>query len=132
MMVKEHKTGLVKTFQDRFKSVLNRLGSETLTRYAITETTNQMGRLSDITEVSSTIQAFIRIITAQDKQLLDAGVAQIGNGKLYAEASTTLDENDEVEESGKSYRWKLITQIEGQPINDDILFQSWIVQRKET
>ena len=112
------------------ESILDRIGRANFTLYTVTETVDGLGRISNVTESSSTISGFLELVTPQDKQYLDTGVANIGDGIFYAAWDTSIVENDEMAESGSSFRWKFTKKVEGQEVGGDILFQAWVVTKK--
>lgn len=115
-----------------FATIITKLGQSTFTVYAQTETTNNMGRLSNVTETTtSSIKGSLQFVTAQDKEFLDAGVATVGEAIFYAAHDVTLVENDEIEQSGDSHRWKLTRLIEAEKPGGLQVYQAWVCVRKE-
>ncbi|KKL54842.1 hypothetical protein LCGC14_2261360 [marine sediment metagenome] len=106
-MVKEHVYGLADLFRKRFESIIARVGINTYTIYSISETRNSMGRISTRTESSTTISGFLHKVTPQDKQFLELGVLEVGDGIFFAEEDVSINENDEIAESGETKRWIL-------------------------
>ena len=124
-MVKVHVYGLADLFRKRFESIITRVGSTTYTLYSIAETNNAMGRVASRTETSSTISGFLHKITPQDKQFLDLGVLNIGDGVFFAEEDVAISENDEITESGETDRWILTALTNNEKIQGNKVYQSW-------
>ena len=129
-MVREQIYGLADIFRQRFDSILDRVGSETFTLYSITETFNAMGRIKTKTESSSTIKGFMPKITPQDKQFLDLGLVNIGDGVFYANYDVSINENDELLETGETDRWILTALKENEKVQDSKAFQAWKATKK--
>ena len=124
-MVKIHASGLSDIFRQRFDSILDRVGSETFTLYTISETNNAMGRIKGSSETTSTIKGFMHKVTAQDKQFLELGIVNVGDGIFYANYDTSISENDEISESGETDRWILTALKENEKIQGNKAFQAW-------
>ncbi len=124
-MVKIHVSGLADIFRQRFDSILDRVGSENFTLYSISETNNAMGRLSNRSATTSTIKGFMHKVTPQDKQFLDLGIVNIGDGVFYTNYDVSISENDEISESGETDRWILTELKENEKVQDSKAFQAW-------
>ncbi len=124
-MVKEHVSGLPDIFRQRFDSILDRVGANNFTLYTKSKTPNAMGRIKSSSETSSTIKGFMHKITPQDKQFLDLGIVNIGDGIFYANYDVSISENDEISESGETDRWILTALKENEKVQDSKVFQAW-------
>lgn len=106
---------------------------KSLVVYRHTETIGPMGHASAIATSSYALTADIQFITVDDKELIDAGWAQIGDARLYTFDSTNLvtppREGDEVNYLGDWFEFTAFR--EGPRVGDDEIFQSWILKRRE-
>ena len=124
-MVLEHVYGLADLFRKRFENIIARFGLATYTLYSVSETNNAMGRIKNSTESSSTIAGFLHKVTPQDKQFIDLGVINIGDGIFFAEHDVSINENDEISETGETDRWKLTVLTNNEKIQGNKVYQSW-------
>ena len=108
----------------------DRIGTDTYTLYTITETRNTMGRISERTETTSTIQGFLHKVTPQDKQFLDLGILNIGDGIFFAEYDVSINENDEVSESGETDRWIFTKLVNNEKLQGSKIFQAWTITKR--
>lgn len=84
-----------------------------------------MGRISTRTESSTTISGFLHKVTPQDKQFLELGVLEVGDGIFFAEEDVSITENDEIAESGETKRWILTALTNNEKIQGSKVYQSW-------
>lgn len=111
-----------------FTQIINRFGRKDITLTSQTETVNSEGRVTAVSEVTSTIEGDLQFVTFQDKQYLDRGVAKVGDGLFYCIYSTTLLEGDTVTVDG--VRWELVSMVENETIDTSRVYQAWITRRR--
>lgn len=114
--------------RDVFPAIIERFGRDDITLTRHTETINSEGRVTAVTESTSTIEGDLQFVTFQDKQYLDRGVAKIGDGVFYCIFSTTLLEGDTV--TVDSVRWELVSMVENETIDVSHVYQAWITRRR--
>lgn len=120
------------TFAELQRSVLPRIierfGRDdiTLTRYTRTLDSNK--RVTVVTEATSTITGDLQFVTAQDKQFLDRGIANVGDGIFFCVYSTTLVEGDQL--LVDSVSWELVALVEAETIDTSRIYQGWITRRR--
>ena len=111
-------------------SILERVGAKTYTLSTQVETPNAMGRIKTSSPTTSTITGFLHKITPQDKQFLDLGIMNIGDGIFYASHDVSLNENDEVAEVNVTdERWKLTKKIDYEKIQENPVYQAWAITK---
>ena len=129
-MVIQHVYGLADIFRKRMDSILERVGTKTYTLYTQVETGNAMGRIKTSDPTTSIITGFLHKITPQDKQFLDLGIMNIGDGIFYASHDVSLKENDEVAEVNVTdERWKLTKKIDNEKIQGNPVYQAWAITK---
>ncbi len=129
-MVIQHVYGLADIFRKRMDSILERVGAKTYTLSTQVETPNAMGRIKTSSPTTSTITGFLHKITPQDKQFLDLGIMNIGDGIFYASHDVSLNENDEVAEVNVTdERWKLTKKIDYEKIQENPVYQAWAITK---
>lgn len=110
--------------------ILGRFG-RTINLYAVSETTNSMGRIFTYTEASATtFQGDIQYLTEEDLQHLEEGIVTIGDSKLFCAYDVSLNPDDEVEVD--SQRWKLLKKIDSPDTDGNRDFQMWLLKRLST
>ena len=129
-MVIQHVYGLADLFRKRFESIIDRVGINTYTLYSISETNNAMGRVASSSESSSTIRGYLHKVTPQDKQFLELGVLEVGDGVFFAEEDVSINENDEIAEFGETKRWKLTVLTNNEKVQGNKTYQSWKATKK--
>lgn len=108
----------------------DRLGTNTYTLYSITETRNAMGRILSRTPTTSTIQGFLHKVTPQDKQFLDLGIINIGDGIFFAEQEVSISENDEISETGETDKWIFTKLIHNEKLQGFKVYQAWALTKR--
>ena len=108
----------------------DRIGTNTYTLHTITETRNAMGRIKTRTPTTSTIQGFLHKVTPQDKQFLDLGILNIGDGIFFAEYDVSISENDEVSETGETDRWTFTKLIDNEKLQGFKIYQAWALTKR--
>ena len=109
--------------------MLKMLGRTDINLITHTKTTNTNGRLNGDTETTTVLSnADLQFVSVRDKQWLDLGFANVGDGVLYALYSETLvPELNEI--LVDSVYWELSKQVEGETIDGNLIYQAWIVKR---
>jgi len=116
-------------FKRKFSDYISRFGRGSVTLTKQTITTNAAGRIKTSTPVTSTISGDLQFISYRERQYLGEGIANIGDGMFFCEASVDIDPNDEI--TVDSVIWKLTNQIEGELVGNSVIYQGWIAVRKE-
>jgi len=105
----------------------------TYTLYSQAETNNAMGRVKSNTIISSTITGFLHKITPQDKLFIDLGVVSVGDGVFFAAFDVSINENDEIKESGVTdERWKFTKKVDNEKIQGNAAYQAWACTKRST
>ena len=92
-----------------------------------------MGRIKTSDPTTSTIEGFLHKITPQDKQFIDLGVVSIGDGVFFAEFDVSINENDEIAESGvTTERWKMTKKVDNEKIQGNAVYQAWACTKRST
>ena len=129
-MVIEQVQGFAQVIRSRIDTVLDKLGINTYTLTNITRPKNSMGRLAGRTKVTSTIKGFLNKTQPQDKQFQDLGVVNVGEASFYTNEDVSINENDELTESGETDIWIFTKRIDHEKIQGDVIFQSWAMTKK--
>ncbi len=107
-------------------SILERVGLSKYTLYTQVEGTNAMGRIKSTDPTTSTITGFLHKVTPQDKQFLNLGIMNIGDGVFFAEHDTAINENDEIAEfEVTTERWKMTKKVDNEKIQGNAAYQAW-------
>lgn len=111
-----------KTFSDYLKDY-----GTTVTLTKRTETLDGMGRVTAVTESTSTISVDIQWVTKEDLRHLNIGDVQVGDGMLFAKYDADIDLEDEI--THNSIVWRISNKIEGELIQGDEVYQGFIIKK---
>lgn len=120
---------------DRIKKTMDRILSKRggfardVSLVTVTQTPQSLGNLSDVTESAATVTADFHTITEKDRQILERGIARIGDAKLYLSADITV--NEEMFVDIDSVRWQFRSKIEPDDVNGVAVAQVWIIARSD-
>jgi len=79
--------------KQRIKDILYRFNYSVggdITLNSKTNILNSYGGITDSSTASSTIKGYLKVITSQDKQLIEQGLAQIGEALFYTTTDYTI------------------------------------------
>lgn len=118
-----------KWFDDMLTGKNYSFGRSDVVLVTITKTTDPMGGVTGVTESESTINAEVQFVTKQDKQILEMGIADVGDAKLYVKGTTTVNVNkDEIEIN--SVRWRVTELVEAPEVDGVVCHQMFLLKRK--
>jgi len=103
------------------------LGRNDISLIRVTETRNANGRILSRTETTSTVVGDLQFVTSKEREILTAGIAQIGDGIFYTTYDVTADVNDIVLVDG--VRWELLRKVEDEKIEEGLTYQAWVCKR---
>ena len=109
-------------------TILNKLGRNDIALTHRTESRNAAGRLSGFTSATSIILGDLQFVTFEDREMIDEGVANVGDAILYTTYDITIDKKDEVKVD--SVVWRVKRRVEAETIGTGKLFQAWVCTRK--
>lgn len=107
---------------------------DTLTVTRVTETTDSMGTVSDVSESTFSITAMIQDISHKDRKIHEMGLAVSGNRKIYmkhTESGGTVKEGDIITDED-SVDWKLVTILKEPTLTGNEVFKTGIIKSIST
>ena len=93
----------------------------------VTEIKDSLGNITAVTESTSTIEVDFQPITKQDHQIIERGIANMGDAKVFCRISYTINPDDFISVDG--VRWQFLNQIEPDDVEGVQVCQSWVVRR---
>ena len=108
--------------------ILQKLGRDDVALSHRTPSYNSAGRLSGFTTATTTILADLQFVTFEDREMLDEGVANVGDAILYTTYDISIDKKDEI--TVDSVVWRVKRRVEAETIGTGKLFQAWVCSRK--
>jgi len=113
----------------KFLDVMKMFGRTNILLTHATITKNQFGRPDSLTDSTTIIPwGDLQFVTLQDKPLLDAGYAKLGDGIFYTTNDISIVPEDQIVVD--SIYWELSKQIEGETINGNLIYQAWTAKRR--
>ena len=112
----------------KFPEYLSLMGRNDITLNTATETTDADGKITAYSTSSSTVTGDLQFVTFQDKQLLEMGVVNVGDGIIYFLYSTSAKDFDIVVVD--SVTWELVKQLEAETVEGNLVYQGWACKRK--
>ena len=73
----------------------------------VTDTLDTMGGKTAASEVSTSISGIMQFITEKNRDLLQMGLAKIGDSRFFVAGDVNLDEGDIIENPATSKRWRV-------------------------
>ena len=128
-----------KSFAARVKKaedvILDRVGRNDIQLVTEILSTDPMGRTTSIIQSTPvTIIGDIQPVTADDREILERGIAKIGDAKLFAERDingNTLSIRPHDKILVDNEEWEIVTQAEEAKIGDELVHQSWIMRLRK-
>jgi hypothetical protein len=109
-------------------TILKKLGRDDIVLKHRTPTTNAAGRIAGFTVATSTILGDLQFVSYEDREILEEGIANMGDAILYTTYDISIDKKDEVVVD--SISWRIKRRVEAETIGTGRLFQAWICTRK--
>ena len=103
------------------------LGRNDIVLYSVSETRNSNGRVLTRTETSSTIVGDLQFVSWKDRELINAGIAQVGDGLFYTTYDVVANNNNVI--LVDSVRWELVRKVEAEIIEGGMTYQAWVCKR---
>ncbi|MHA1168701.1 MAG: hypothetical protein ACTSRU_12815 [Candidatus Hodarchaeales archaeon] len=95
----------------------------------VSETTGPMGGINSISETTSTIQGDFQPVTPDERNIIDLGIAQIGEALLFVAYDVVINpESQELEIN--SQRWRVKEKFEAPEVDGQLMHQGFILQKK--
>jgi len=126
-MVKTNSSKDSLLMRKHMNTILDRFGQD-MTRIAVTETTDQLGRLSDVSESTSSFRGDLQFMTKEEKNLLGYGHDVTGIAKLFCKHDQDMNIEDDI--LVDSQRWEIIKLVENPEMAGDPTFKMFVVQRR--
>lgn len=102
-------------------------GTSSVTLIKKTETRNAAGRISSITETQSTITGDLQFNNKLLRDYIALGVALSGDAMFFCKGAENVTPHDHIVVD--SVRWELIKQIEGETVEDTVIYRGFIARR---
>jgi len=99
----------------------------TIVRTRITETKDSMNRVISTSSANTTYKADIQWITKQDLLHLNLGDVKIGDGMMFVPYDADIEIDDEI--TYNSVQWRVTSQIEGEQVNGNVIYQGFIITK---
>jgi len=104
-------------------------GRADITLVSITKTLDPMGGVATVSEATSTISGDVQFVTKDDKNLIEMGLAEMGDAKLFVETTVTVNVwKDEIDID--SVRWRVTELFEGPEVDGNTVHKGYILKRK--
>lgn len=93
--------------------------------------TDSFGKVTDVTRKSFNLEkADLQFVNSyQDRQIIEQGLAKVGDGVLYTVFSEDLQTDDLA--FVDAVTWRLKEQIEAETLGPDKIYQAWVVIRTD-
>ena len=109
---------------DFLNGPLNEFG-KTFIRIQAVETEDSYGRKTGRTETETSITGIMVPITEKDRQLLEQGIAIVGDSKFFVKGDVSLNEGDIIKDGTKKWR---VVQLNQRKAGDTLIFISVIMR----
>jgi hypothetical protein len=108
-----------------FNQYLSDFGT-TVTILSKTEVKDSMGRVTSISESSTTAKADIQWVSKKDLLHLNVGDVKVGDGMIFFKYNQTINLHDELTFNGRT--WRIVEQIEGEVVAGDVVYTGYIIR----
>lgn len=114
--------------RDKFNDYLALIGRNDIQLNTITDIVDSDNKVIDTTTTNTIVTGDLQFVTYQDKQILEMGLATIGDGICYFIYDQTVHEFDTVTVDGVT--WELNNMVEAETVQGGKVYQAWTCKRR--